>query len=208
MRMTMPLGISAGAGNKSARAGAVKPSFRRGNPAHFMERAFLLAVVAVLGLPMQLSAQTAKPKPVQKEILGTWKLVAYVGEEVSSGAKSDVMGAHPSGYINYGSDGRMIVLIVGTDRKKPAGAVATPAEAEALIRSMLAYAGTYTIDSVKKTVTHHIDASWDQSRTGTDVVRTYKLEGERLTLTTELSTDPASGKKTVRTVVWERVKKD
>lgn len=173
-----------------------------------MERAFLLAVVAVLGLPMQLSAQTAKPKPVQKEILGTWKLVAYVGEEVSSGAKSDVMGAHPSGYINYGSDGRMIVLIVGTDRKKPAGAVATPAEAEALIRSMLAYAGTYTIDSVKKTVTHHIDASWDQSRTGTDVVRTYKLEGERLTLTTELSTDPASGKKTVRTVVWERVKKD
>jgi hypothetical protein len=46
------------------------------------------------------------------------------------------MGAHPSGYINYGPDGRMIVIIVGSDRKKPAGPVATPDEAEALIRSM------------------------------------------------------------------------
>ncbi len=43
------------------------------------------------------------------------------------------MGAHPSGYINYGSDGRMIVMIVGSDRKKPAGPIATPDEAQALI---------------------------------------------------------------------------
>ena len=115
------------------------------------------------------------------------------------------MGPHPSGYINYGSDGRMIVIIVGTDRKKPAGPVATPAEAEALLRSMLAYAGTYTIDTQAKTVTHHIDVSWDQTRTGESHVRTYKLEGNRLTLTTQPSRDPASGKTTVRTVSWERV---
>jgi hypothetical protein len=100
----------------------------------------------------------------------------------------------------------MIVIIVGTDRKKPASAVATPDEAEALIRSMLAYAGTYTIDSQAKTVTHHIDISWDQSRTGTDHVRSYKLEGNHLTLTTEPSRDPATGKKTVRTLLWERWK--
>jgi hypothetical protein len=100
----------------------------------------------------------------------------------------------------------MIVLIVGSDRNKPAGAVATPDEAEALIRSMLAYAGTYTIDSQAKTVTHHIDISWDQSRTGTDQVRSYKLEGNRLTLTTEPSTDPATGKQTVRTLIWEKLK--
>jgi len=35
------------------------------------------------------------------------------------------MGPHPSGYINYGRDGRMMVIIVGSDRKKPAGTVAT-----------------------------------------------------------------------------------
>jgi len=172
-----------------------------------MAGAFLL-FVAIFCIPLQLSAQTDQANSIQKAIVGTWKLVSYIGEDVSSGAKSDVLGPHPSGYINYGGDGRMIVLIVGTDRKKPAGTVATPAEAEALIRSMLAYAGTYTIDTSKKTVTHHIEVSWDQLRTGTDVVRTYKFEGDRLILTTEPSADPATGKKTVRTVVWERVKKD
>jgi hypothetical protein len=36
-------------------------------------------------------------------------------------------------------------------------------------------------------------------------VRTYRLEGDRLTLTTQPSRDPASGRSTVRTLVWERV---
>ena len=142
---------------------------------------------------------------MKRAILGTWKLLSYVREDVPSGAKSDVMGTHPSGYINYGRDRRMIVMVVGSDRKKPAGAVATPDEAEALIKSMLAYAGTYTIDSQGKTVTHRIDVSWDQSRTGTDHVRSYKLEGNRLMLTTAPSTDPATGKRTVRTLIWERL---
>ena len=99
----------------------------------------------------------------------------------------------------------MMVIIVGSDRKKPAGAVAMPDEAETLIKSMLAYAGTYAIDPQAKTVTHHVDISWDQSRTGTDQVRTYKLESNHFTLTTEPSTDPATGKQTVRTLVWERL---
>ena len=173
-----------------------------------MARAYLLVVVASFCLPLQISAQTDQANSVQKPMVGTWKLVSYVGEDVSTRAKADVLGAHPSGYINYGGDGRMIVLIVGTDRKKPAGTVASLAEAEALIRSMLAYAGTYTIDMAMKTVTHHIEVSWDQSRTGTDAVRTYKFEGDRLILTTEPSADPATGKNTVRTVVWERAKQD
>ena len=171
-----------------------------------MKRVVLLVVVGVLCLPCHLPAQTDQANSIQQAILGTWKLVSYIREELPSGAKSDVMGAHPSGYINYGRDGRMIVIIVGGDRNKPVGTVATPDEAEALIRSMLAYAGTYTIDREAKTVTHHIDISWDQSRTGTDQVRSYKLEGNHITLTTEPSNDPATGKKTVRTLIWERLK--
>jgi hypothetical protein len=171
-----------------------------------MKRAALLLILLVLSVPCRSLAQTGKTISVQQQILGTWKLVSYVRDEVASGARSDVMGAHPDGYINYGPDGRMIVIIVGSDRKKPVGPVATPDEAEALIRSMLAYAGGYTIDSEAKTVTHQIDVSWDQSRTGESHVRNYNLDGDRLTLTTEASNDPAIGKKTVRTLTWEKVK--
>ncbi len=171
-----------------------------------MKRAVLFIVLAAVAVPWRASAQTYQANSIQQQVLGTWKLVSYVREEMPSGAKSDVMGVHPSGYINYGHNGRMIVLIVGSDRKKPEGSVATPEEAAALIRSMLAYSGTYTIDSEAKTVTHHVDVSWDQSRTGESLLRTYKLDGDRLTLTTPPSNDPATGKKTVRTLIWERLK--
>jgi hypothetical protein len=171
-----------------------------------VKRTIVLSVLAFLSVLSGASAQPDAASSVQQQLLGTWKLMSYVGEEIPSGAKADVMGPRPSGYVNYGPDGRMIVIIVGSDRKRPAGPIATQEEAQALIRSMLAYAGTYTVDSGAKTVTHHVDISWDQSRTGESHVRSYKLDGDRLTLTTQPSTDPATGRKTVRTLVWERMK--
>jgi lipocalin-like protein len=75
-------------------------------------RAVLLVLVALLGLPGHLPAQTEPANSIQQAILGTWKLVSYVREEIPSGAKSDVMGAHPSGYINYGRDGRRALQTV------------------------------------------------------------------------------------------------
>jgi hypothetical protein len=170
-----------------------------------MNRLALLVGLALLPL-VRAPAQTGPAAPAEEQILGTWKLVSYVGEEVASGARTDVMGARPSGYLHYGRDARMLVIIVGTGRKKPAAPVATPAEAQALLTSLLAYAGTYTLDTKAHTVTHHIDVSWDETRTGESHVRTYHFEGDRLTLTTQPSRDPASGKPTVRTVVWERLR--
>ena len=171
-----------------------------------MKRTIVLSVVAIFAFTSGASAQMDAASSDPQKLLGTWKLVSYVGEDIPSAAKSDVMGPRPSGYINYGPDGRMIVIIVGSDRKKPVGPIATQEEAQDLIRSMLAYAGTYTVDSSAKTVTHHVEISWDQSRTGISQVRTYKLDGGRLTLITQPSNDPATGKKTVRTLVWERMK--
>ena len=170
-----------------------------------MNRFAWLLSLAILPLSPALAQTGAEPSAVE-QLIGTWKLVSYVGEDVALGNKTDVMGPHPSGYIEYGRDGRMIVIIVGTDRKKPAGSVATPAEAQALLTSLLAYAGTYTLDAAAHTVTHHIEVSWDQTRTGESHVRSYRFEGDRLTLTTQPSRDPATGRPSVRTVVWERVR--
>jgi hypothetical protein len=171
-----------------------------------MKRAVLLIVLTLVALPWRASAQTDPSNSSRQQILGTSKLVSFVREEIPTGAKSDVMGAHLSGYINYGIDGRMMVIIVGRDRKKPVGPVAAPEEAESLIKSLLAYAGACTVDRQAKTVTPHVDVSWDQSRTGESYIRTYQLDGDRLTLMTEPSNDPAAGKKTVRTVIFERMK--
>jgi len=98
----------------------------------------------------------------------------------------------------------MMVMSVGSNRTRPAASVATPTEAAALLKSMLAYAGTFTVDTNAKTVTHHVEISWDESRTGTDQVRRFTLEGNTLKLTTDPSPDPATGEKTIRKLIWAK----
>lgn len=161
--------------------------------------------IVIFALSAMLVAQAGQLTAAPRQILGTWRLVSYFRES-PSGVRSNVMGNHPTGYINYGSDGRMIVILADSDRKKPAAPLATPSEAQALLQSMLAYAGTYFINEQAKTITHQIDVSWDQSRTGLQFVRKYEFEKDRLTLKTEPENDPATGEKTVRTLVFEKVK--
>jgi len=90
----------------------------------------------------------------RQHLLGTWKLITAVREEISSGTKTEFLGPNPVGYINYGADGRMLVLTVASGRGKPAGPKATSVEVEALFRSMTSYGGTYTIDGNE--ITHHV----------------------------------------------------
>src|SRR4051794_41977435 len=102
----------------------------------------------------------------RQRLLGTWKLIAAVREEIPSGTKTDFLGSSPTGYINYAPDGRMMVLNVGNGRRKPSGANATPAEAEALFRSMTSYGGTYTIGGNGGKTQDNV--SWNQNRTATN----------------------------------------
>jgi len=90
----------------------------------------------------------------RQHLIGTWKLITAVREEIASGAKTAFLGPNPVGYINYGANGRMLVLTVGSGRRKPPGPKATSAEVEALFRSMTSYGGTYTIDGNE--ITHHV----------------------------------------------------
>ena len=138
-----------------------------------------------------------------ERLIGTWKLVSVVREEVPSGAKVDFFGPEPHGFINYGPDGRMIALITRSGRVKPAGQSPTPAEAEALFRSMLSYAGTYTVEGNE--VMHHVDISWNESFTGTDQKRIASFVGDQLQLATVPSRDPVDGKMSVRTMTWQKL---
>ena len=136
-------------------------------------------------------------------LLGTWTLVSAVRKEIPSGARTEMFGQNPHGFINYGPDGRMIALITRRDRKAAANGRPTPAEAEALFRSMLSYAGSYTVED--DVVTHHVDISWNESFTGGTQKRHFKLDRDRLILSTPQSHDPIDGKLSVRHMTWQRV---
>jgi hypothetical protein len=139
----------------------------------------------------------------KERMIGTWRLVATVIEDLSTGIKTDAWGAGPVGFINYGPDGRMMVINVRAGRDKPAGAVPTATEAAELFKSMLAYAGTYAVDG--DTVTHHVDISWNEAWTGTSQVRKARFDGNRVYLSAEPALDVATGKMSMRTMTWEKV---
>jgi hypothetical protein len=140
----------------------------------------------------------------EEDIAGTYKLVSDTRKVLDTGEVSYPYGKHPAGYIMYGKDGRMLVLVLGDDRPRPASVEkATSEQQAALFRSMLAYGGTYKYDG--KRVEHHIDLSWNELWTGTTAIRDVRKEGDKLIYTTApLSRD---GKMSVAaTLIWEKVK--
>jgi len=140
---------------------------------------------------------------LRDRLIGTWRLVSAEREEIPSGAKTPFLGENPTGFLHYMPEGRMLALITRAGRKAPAGKVANAAEAEALIRSMISYGGTY--ECGENDVVHHCDISWNQSFTGTVQRRNVTFEGNRMTLSPPPSPDPTDGTMSVRRLTWERV---
>lgn len=156
----------------------------------------LLTIVAT-GIPA--GAQSTS------RIVGTWRVVSYDREVVETKAISHGFGGNPMGLVTYTPDGRMMLMIVDATRKPPAKPTATDAEAVGLYRTMIAYAGTYRVQGNEIII--HVEISSEQTTTGTDQTRSFKLDGDRLTtITTPLVSAFLNNQTVVTTVVWERVK--
>ena len=147
------------------------------------------------------SIRQSRPSP---PLLGTWKLNSVVRELLSTGEKHSLLGEHPSGYTGYSPDGRMYAIITADKRLTPHDVAPTDEERVKLHRTIVAYAGTYSVEGEK--VTHHVDISWNQAWNGTDLIRFYKLEGNTLTIKTGPLKSPIDGRQGQVVVVWEKVK--
>ncbi len=136
-------------------------------------------------------------------LVGTWKLVSSTRKDVESGEESRTFGLHPTGFLNYSPDGRVMVVMVGDNRRSPSGPVPTDAEMIAWFKSALAYAGTYTVEGNQ--VTHHVEASSDPLRAGARLVRFFTLDGKVLTLTAAPTRYWMDGRVSALTIVWEKM---
>jgi hypothetical protein len=163
----------------------------------------LAADTALAGLPLLLSATNVQAE--ESQLLGTWKLKSWVREVAGTGERYNQAGEHPDGYLSYTADGRMYALIVWDNRIRPRGAVPTDEERVKLHQTMLAYAGTYTVQGDK--VIHHLDASWDQTLIGTDQVRFFKPDGDMLTIKTGFNRSLVDGREGQAVLVFEKVKR-
>lgn len=138
----------------------------------------------------------------RSKLFGSWKMQSWTVEDLATGEKTPALGEHPAGYITYTPDGRVMVLVLRSGRRKPAGLVPSDAEKVALYDSMFAYAGTYSVDGGK--VLHHIDMSWNEAWSGTTQIRFLSLQGDRLTYVSAPARNPMNDRDCVHTVVFTR----
>jgi hypothetical protein len=117
---------------------------------------------------------------------------------VATGKKTATLGDHPKGYIIYTPQGRMMTVIVHEARNPPK----SDEDRINLHKYMYAYSGRYTVEGDK--VVHHVDISWNESWTGTDQVRFFKLEGDRLMYRSAPQINAITGIQNVGITVWER----
>jgi hypothetical protein len=153
----------------------------------------------VLGLAtfLRWPARANEDSPV-----GTWKLVSYISEDVQTKERRFVYGEHPNGYAVLTSEGRLIAIITAEGRKVPQ----TAEDRDSAFRSVVAYSGQYRLDGSKFAT--KVDIAWNEAWVGTDQVRFFRLEGDRL----HIETAPASnldfsGRMERGILVWEQERK-
>jgi len=162
-----------------------------------MTRATLVVLISMIVL--------ARPAASQEVLDGTWRLISSTRTNTATGAIIETFGSKPQGFITYGRDGRVLVLITRADRPKAESIEKiTDQQRNQLFSSMIAYAGTYNFDG--KTIEHQIDVSWNEVWSGTKQIRDVKKEGDRLIYTTRPAPSPVDGSMGFGTVIWEKVK--
>ncbi len=157
--------------------------------------AALVLTAAICLMPAFARAQDAA-----KQVVGTWKLASWVFQ-IIGGESIEPYGPNPKGRIVLTPEGDWIVIITGANRK----AGKTPEEKAALLDTMLAYTGKYTIKDDQITV--RVEMSSNEVYVGPlqDQTRFFSVDRDKLTLRTpEITSAVKPGQRIVGVLVWER----
>jgi hypothetical protein len=105
-------------------------------------------------------------------LIGNWRIVSW--QVVVDGQPRDLFGPNPKGFVLLTPDGRAMALTTASDRQPGEDDAARAA----LHRSMLAYTGRYRVEGDEFITT--VDVSWNESWTGTEQRRRFRLDGDTL----------------------------
>lgn len=144
-------------------------------------------------------------------LLGMWKLISVSAILPDGTIEREAYGANPKGYITYTPDNRIIVILARSSRPLLSGDIDSPLSANIRLlpieesaqafSTFSSYAGTYTLSG--NMITHHIEISSIPNRVGTDLIRTFTLSGNRVTLKTPPTLSDSVSK--TFELVWERL---
>jgi hypothetical protein len=138
--------------------------------------------------------------PQGDELVGTWKLVSCFMQDTETGERKEPWGKHPNGKLVLTAAGEWIVVQTAEDRKIPKN----DEERSAAFRSLLAYCGRYRVEGRKVVI--KVNIAWDESWVGTEQVRYFSVDGDRLHIEAAPQRYANLGDGIMRAVlVWERL---
>jgi ketosteroid isomerase-like protein len=150
------------------------------------------------------SVRSSNPS-ARDRLIGTWKLVSTEAILTDGSSKPfPEYGLHPVGYLMYDATGHMCVTLANpnpphwADPAKP-----TNIERALTHEAMEAYCGTYEVREKESQVIHRPELAEWPHYIGSDQVRNFRFEGNRLILSLE-ETVPNGGWRRSR-ITWERV---
>src|SRR5215471_16856011 len=135
-----------------------------------------------------------------KQITGTWKVVSLI-TRFDGGDAVEPFGPNPKGRLVLTPEGDWIIILTRADR----GPAKNIEEKGALLDSMLAYSGKYTVDGNRMVI--RVDVSWNEIYSGANQNQTrfFSIESDRLIIRSpEIVSAVRPGQKAVATLTLER----
>ncbi len=132
----------------------------------------------------EIQTPAAQSEPTSA-LVGTWRLVEFWNRD-ATGKKEHPYGEPPLGYFMYDATGHVSIHIM---RNPPLARLGEDGWREASLEQMremldayVAYFGTYSVDTARGVVTHHVEGELRRRYTGTDQERRFTLTGDRLVI--------------------------
>jgi hypothetical protein len=150
---------------------------------------------------------------IRAQLIGSWTLASRESRRANGELEPDPgLSTVPLGVLIYDQSGHVAaqlsrrgrtVAMIAEECQTAATTQGTPDTAQTVL-GYDAYFGTYTIDEQSGTVIHHLVAALFPGDIGKDIVRHFKIAGDRLTIS--FNTTTREGVQVTRTLIWERMK--
>lgn len=144
---------------------------------------------------------------INAKFIGSWSLISqhFI---LPDNSIHYPMGQHMLGRINYEKQGTMAVQLYSGDRAKFVSEdwlQGSDHEIKHAFLTSVAYFGRYHLDEIESTVTHTVEGCLFPNWVGSQQIRHYQFEDDRLTL----STPPLQMNNSVLVgmLIWQKVKR-
>ena len=138
--------------------------------------------------------------PALAPLVGSWRLISADATFADTGERVRTFGPDPEGRVVVTAGGRIMFLIMRANRQTPT----TDAERSALFDSMISYTGRVRLGAPGQFITT-VDVSLIPSEVGTEKLRLFAVDGDRLTIRLpEQNSRFSQGRETASELIWVR----